>query len=90
MHKKISVTELRRRLRSVVDEVANTGEAYVFTRRNRPAAALVRYWDYLRFQRLEESKVLVQFDRAWARLAELNAGVSAKEIAEEIIRPRMG
>lgn len=84
MQKIIGVTELQRRFRAVFDEVAKKRVPYVLTRGSRPEAVLIPYEDFLRFQQVEESEVLERFDKVWARLAKVNAGVSEEEVVADI------
>ena len=84
MQKIIGVTEFQRRFRSVFDEVAHQGVPYVLTRGSRPEAALVPYEEYLQFQTRQEQEVLTSFDRAWDRLAALNAAFSDDEVAADV------
>ena len=72
MHRIIGVTELRRRFRSIFDQVAKENIPYVLTRGSRPEAALISYEDFLRLQALQEEGVLARFDRLVARMAEQN------------------
>jgi len=84
MHRIIGVTELRRRFRSVFDQVTRKNIAYVLTRGSRPEAALIPYEEFLRFQALREKDVLARFDRLIARMAEQNTAVSEEEVAADV------
>lgn len=84
MQKIIGVTELQRRFRTVFDDVAKKRIPYVLTRGSRPEAVLIPYADFLRFQQVEESKVLERFDKVRARLAKVNAGVSEDEVIADV------
>ena len=84
MQKIIGVTELQRRFRAVFDEVAKKRVPYVLTRGSRPEAVLIPYEDFLRFQQVEESEVLERFDKVWARLAKVNAGISEEEVVADV------
>jgi len=84
VQKIIGVTELQRRFRSVFDEVAKEQTPYVLTRGSRPEAALISYDDFLRFLVWQEEKVLAEYDRAVARLAEQNASYSDEEVAADV------
>jgi len=84
MQKIIGVTELQRRFRPFFDSVVRKGTPLILTRGSRPEAVLIPYEEYLRFQQMQESEVLAQFDKVWDRLAELNAKVSEEEIAADI------
>ena len=48
------------------------------------------YEDYLRYQQMEESEVLAQFNKVWDRLAQVNADFSEEEIAADIKAARRG
>jgi prevent-host-death family protein len=84
------VTELQRKFRSFFDQVVRKGTPLVLTRGSRPEAVIIPYEDYLRFQQLQESEVLANFDRVWNRLAEVNADYSNDEIAADIEAARKG
>jgi prevent-host-death family protein len=90
MQQIIGVTELQRRFRSFFDEVVRKRTPLVLTRGSRPEAVLISYDDYLRFQQMQESEVLAQFDRVWNRLAKVNAGFDDAEIAADIKMARQG
>jgi prevent-host-death family protein len=90
MQQIIGVTELQRRFRSFFDEVVRKRTPLVLTRGSRPEAVLISYDDYLRFQQMQESEVLAQFDRVWNRLAKVNAGFDEAEIAADIKIARQG
>jgi prevent-host-death family protein len=90
MQQIVGVTELQRKFRSFFDEVVRKRSPLVLTRGSRPEAVLISYEDYLRFQQLQESEVLAGFDRAWNRLAEVNAQFSDDEIAADIRTARRG
>jgi prevent-host-death family protein len=84
MNKVIGVTDLQRRFRAIFDEVVKENTPYVLTRGSRPEAALIPYDDYLRFQEMQESEVLANFDRLLNRMAEKNAQYSLEEIVADI------
>ncbi len=90
MQQIIGVTELQRQFRSFFDEVVRKRSPLVLTRGSRPEAVLISYDDYLRFQQMQESEVLAQFDRVWNRLAEFNAQFDDDEIAADIKIARQG
>ena len=90
MQQIIGVTELQRQFRSFFDEVVRKRSPLVLTRGSRPEAVLISYDDYLRFQQMQESEVLAQFDRVWNRLAEVNAQFDDDEIAADIKIARQG
>jgi len=64
--------------------VVNKCTPVIITRGSRPAAALISYEDYLRFQQMQESEVLARFDKVWNRLAKVNAAISEEELAADI------
>ena len=84
MLKIIGVTKLQRRFRSVFDEVVEQQTPVVLTRGSRPEAVLISYQEYQRLQAAQAEELLTQFDRVWARLARLNAGVDEAELAADI------
>ncbi len=84
MLKIIGVTELQRRFRSVFDEVVDQQTPVVLTRGSRPEAVLISYQEYQRLQAAQTADAQAQFDRVWARLARLNAGVDEAELAADI------
>lgn len=90
MQKIIGVTELQRKFRAFFEDVASKGIPLILTRGSRPEAVLISYEDYLRFQELQESEVLANFDRVWKRLAEANAEYSLDDIAADIEEARQG
>ena len=86
----IGVTELQRRFRSFFDEVVRKRTPLVLTRGSRPEAVLISYDDYLRFQQMQESEVLAQFEQVWNRLAKVNSEFDEAEIAADIKIARAG
>jgi prevent-host-death family protein len=82
--KVIGVTDLQRRFRPVLDEVARAGQSYILTRDSRPEAALIPYQDFLRFQELQETHVLDRFDRMMDRMSHLNAAYSDQEVEGDL------
>jgi prevent-host-death family protein len=88
MQKIIGVTDLQRRLKAVLDEVAEDNVPYVLTRGSQPRAVLVPYDEFLRYQELEESEVVRRFQRLRARMAEASAGLSEDELAAEVAAAR--
>lgn len=90
MQKIIGVTELQRRFRAIFDEVVKKKTPVILTRGSRPEAVLISYQDYLRFQEIQESEVLLRFDQVWDRLTDLNEGYSDEEIAANIEAARRG
>lgn len=90
MQKIIGVTELQRRFRPLFETVVRKRIPLILTRGSRPEAVLIPYEDYLRYQQMQESEVLAQFDKVWDRLAKVNAEFSEEEIAEDINAARHG
>lgn len=90
MQKIIGVTELQRKFRPFFDTVVRKRTPLILTRGSRPEAVLIPYEDYVRFQQMQESEVLAQFDKVWDRLAELNAEFSEEEITADIKVARQG
>lgn len=88
MQQVVSVTKLQRHFRSFFDQVTHERISIVLTRNSRPEAALIPYEDYLRFQQMQETEVLANFDQVWTRLDELNAQYSDDEIAADIAKER--
>jgi prevent-host-death family protein len=88
MQKIIGVTDLQRRLKAVLDEVAEDNVPYVLTRGSQPRAVLVPYDEFLRYQELKESEVVRRFQRLRARMAEASAGLSEDELAAEVAAAR--
>ncbi len=84
MQRIIGVTELQRRFRAVFDEVAKRNVPYVLTRGSRPEAALISYEDFLRYQALEEQKILARFDALTERMAAQNAATTDDEVAADV------
>ena len=90
MQKIIGVTELQRKFRPFFDEVVRQRVPLILTRGSRPEAVLIPYEDFLRYQALQESETLADFDRVWQRLAEANADYTADEVAADIEAARQG
>jgi prevent-host-death family protein len=88
MQKIIGVTELQRRFRTVFDDVVSLRIPYVLTRSSRPEAVLISYDDFLRYQQLEESQVLLRFDRLVNRMAAQNAAFSEEEVMADVVAAR--
>lgn len=90
MQKIIGVTELQRKFRPFFDEVVRQRVPLILTRGSRPEAVLIPYEDFLRYQALQESETLADFDRVWQRLAEANADYTTDEVAADIEAARQG
>ena len=84
MQKIIGVTELQRKFRPFFESVVRKRTPLILTRSSRPEAVLIPYEHYLRYQQMQESEVLARFDKAWDRLAEVNAAFGEDEIAAYI------
>jgi prevent-host-death family protein len=90
MQKIIGVTELQRRFRPFFETVVRKRIPLILTRGSRPEAVLIPYEDYVRFQQMQESEVLAQFDKVWDRLAALNAEFNEEQINSDIKAARRG
>lgn len=88
MQKIIGVTEMQRRFRSVFDDVVSKHVPYVLTRNSRPEAVLISYDDFLRYQEMEESQVLLRFDKLVNRMAAQNAAYSDEDVAADVAAAR--
>ena len=88
MQKIIGVTDLQRRFKSVLDEVAEDHVPYVLIRGSQPRAALVPYEEFLRYQELEEGEILRRLRRVRARMAEATVDMSEEEVATEVAAAR--
>lgn len=88
MQKIIGVTDLQRRFKAVLDEVAEEQVPYVLIRGSQPRAVLVPYDDYLRYQEHQESEILRRFRRLRTRMAEASADLSEDEVATEVAAAR--
>ncbi len=84
MQKIIGVTEMQRHFRQVFDEVARDHVPYVLTRGSRPEAALIPYEEFLRFQALQEDRILAEFDGFIKRMQERNSRFSDEEVADDV------
>ena len=84
MDRIIGVTELRRRFRSIFDDVVKRGIPYVLTRGSRAEAVIMPYDDYQRFQEFQEREVLDRFDRLMQRMALQNAQYSDEVVEADI------
>ncbi len=84
MTKTIALEDLEHELRGVLDDIASDHTAYVVTRGDRPAAALVSYGEFRKLAELEETRVLAQFDALMARMERRNTGISEDEIASDV------
>lgn len=88
VQKIIGVTELQRRLRSVIDDVTKGRVPYVLTRGSRAEAALLPYEDYQHLQALHEKEVGFELDRLLDRMRRRNANRSEDEVRKDIRRAR--
>jgi prevent-host-death family protein len=84
MDRIIGVTELQRRFRTILDEVATNRVSYILTRGSRPEAAMIPYDEYVKFVKASEGGVLARFDRLCARMAVANAKYSEEEVAADL------
>jgi prevent-host-death family protein len=88
MSKTITVTDLEKSLRTVLDSVVKEHVQYVLTSDSQPEAALVPYDEFLRLQQLKEKGVLERFDKAQELMARLNANFSDEEVARDVAEAR--
>ncbi|MCB0196570.1 MAG: type II toxin-antitoxin system Phd/YefM family antitoxin [Anaerolineae bacterium] len=84
MQRVIGVTELQRRFRAVLDEVANNKVQYVLTRSSRPEAVIISYEEFLRWQAMQEQEILSNFDQLTERMAHQNAAIDEADLIAEI------
>lgn len=84
MQKIIGVTDLQRRFKAVLDEVAEDRVPYVLTRGSRPEAVLVPYEEYRRLRALREKEVVFDFDRLLRRRREMSRDLSEQEVADDV------
>jgi prevent-host-death family protein len=84
MNKIIGVTDLQRRFKKVLDEVAKRGIPYILTRGSRPEAALVPYNEFLRYQEFQEREILNRFDRLVERMIAQNKRFSEQEVEADV------
>lgn len=88
MNRIMGVSELRRSLRAVLEEVAHKRIPYVLTRGGRPEVALVPYDEYMRFRQLQEKDVLARLDRLMERRAAHSEAYSDEQVAADICSAR--
>jgi prevent-host-death family protein len=84
----IGVTELQRKFKAVIDEVAEKGVLYVLTRGSRPEAALLPYEEYVRLRTLQEKELVFDLDRLLARMRQRTAHVGEEEVVADVARAR--
>lgn len=84
MSTSVSITDLKRHLKSLLDQVALSKQSLILTRDSQPEAALIPYEDYLRLQRLEEQEAFEAFDGVLKKMAEVNAHFSDEEIEADL------
>lgn len=84
MHKTIRTAELEQDLRSILREVAESHVSCVVTDQDEPAAVLVPYDEYLKFQKLQQKGVWERIDRLRERMAKQNAGLTDEEIEADV------
>ena len=89
MQKHIDVADMQGRFQTVFDDVIHRRTAYVLTDGDRPAAALIPYDEYLRWQAASEQQVLAQFDRLMERMRVLHADIDDDEVARDIEAARV-
>jgi prevent-host-death family protein len=88
MQKKVAVTELGERFRTVFEEVTENHVEYIVTRGQQPEAVLVPYEEFQRLLKQSDEEVLRRFDEVRARIGERTAGFSEEEIAADVAAAR--
>ena len=86
MDKIIGVTDLQRNFRAIFDDVVHRKVPYVLARGSRPEAVLLPYEQYVKFAQANEAGILDRIDRAVARMAEVNAAYTDKEVEADLIQ----
>ena len=86
MDKIIGVTELQRNFRAIFDDVVHRQVPYVLARGSRPEAVLLPYEQYVKFSQANEAGILDRIDRAVARMTEVNAAYTDKEVEADLIQ----
>ena len=86
MDKIIGVTELQRNFRAIFDDVVHRQVPYILARGSRPEAVLLPYEQYIKFSQADEAGILDRIDRAVARMAEVNAAYTDKEVEADLIQ----
>lgn len=71
MHRIIGVSELRRGLHKILDEVVRKRTPVILAQGKHPQAALIPYEDYLDYQELRESVNILRFHETRTRLAQI-------------------
>lgn len=84
MERVIGVTEPRRRLEAVFDEVVKDGVPYVLARGSRPEVAIIPYEQFLRYQALDRQGGPHRVGRKLARLAADNATLTDEGVAADV------
>ena len=84
MDKIIGVTDLQRNFRAIFDDVVHRQVPYVLARGSRPEAVLLPYKQYAKFAQANEAGILERVDRAMARMAEVNAAYTDKEVEADL------
>jgi prevent-host-death family protein len=85
MSQMVSMTDLRRRFKEMMDRVIRRREPLILTRANRPEAALIPYDDFVRFQNLQESEMFKRFDAVLEKMEQANARYSDEEIESDLL-----
>ncbi len=88
VHKTITVADLQRCCRSVIDDVTRTGVPYVLTRGSRAEAALVPYEDYQLLQALHAKETGFELARLLERMRRHNANQTEDAVRKDIGRAR--
>lgn len=96
MSKVIGVTEVRSRLKSILDEVVKQKESFILARGSKPEAVIIPYEDYLSFEERSRRLWNEHFDAAlkksqalftkWLRKRGYDPDKLTEEEIERIIR----
>lgn len=81
MLKTVGVTELQRRLQSILAEVTGANIPYVLTRDSKPEAVLLSYDEFVR---LQEQDFAQRFDALIQQMTETNARYTEDEVMAEV------
>lgn len=84
MNRIIGVTELKRRFRSVFDDVVLHHTPYVLTRGSRPEAVLIPYDQYVKFAQADEAGIIQRFQTVVEHMNAANARYSEAEVEADL------
>jgi len=88
----LGVTRAQRHFREVIEEVVATNRPLVLTRDSEPAAVLISYDDFRKYEDLKdqrEREIFSRFDRLLQRMAEGNEQFSDDEVAADVDLARL-